>query len=225
MVLAALRRKAQPGTRRREKQTDMKRYIAVLAMLALVLGGTGRALASLATTVIPGGTGTVVTGADPLFSFSYTSNDGTLEAYGTLNGVSNGDGTYTATSDTITVIDPAAGYNTAVGSLIPDPSAPATITSPAGAFNYDDQLLPAQNPLITYSGLLFEVNGQEVNIFSNGPGPGTYQFWDQSGFNDYGNFSLTPAGVPDVPEASTLVLLPGMLAPLAFAVRQRMVKR
>ncbi|HEY1925855.1 MAG TPA: PEPxxWA-CTERM sorting domain-containing protein [Caulobacteraceae bacterium] len=125
------------------------------------------------------------------FLFSYSSNDGTQGAFGQLDATANGDGTWTATSGTIQVF---GNIRTGLGTLVPDPIAPLPIASPSGAFLYDDQLLPGQNPLITVYGLLFDVGSVEANIFSNGPGPGTYEFavWNGSSYGtDLGNFTLT----------------------------------
>ena len=57
-----------------------------------------------------------------------------------------------------------------------------------------------QNPLITNGGLLFTSGGYEVNIFSTGPG--SYTYYDNSGYNTPVSFSLSAA----VPEPSTLIL-------------------
>ena len=117
---------------------------------------------------------------------------------------------------------PSSGVESGSGGLIPNPTPPGEVLSPSGFFLYDDQLLPGQNPLITNGGLLFSINGVEVNIFSNGPGPGTYEFYENNGFNILGNFSLTPASVP---EPSSLILGSfGIMAGLVTAfVRRRKI--
>jgi hypothetical protein len=128
------------------------------------------------------------------FLFSFTGEGGMEGASGTLQATANGDGTFTATSGTITAFGPEAA---GAGTLIADPSAPAGALSPSGFFNYDDQLLAGQNPLVTNDGLLFDVGGAEVNIFSNGPGPGTYQIYNNNGSNVLGDFALSPSGIPE----------------------------
>ncbi len=146
------------------------------------------------------------------FLFRYTSNDGSEAASGTLSATANGDGTYTALSGAINALGPVAG----AGSLMANPAPPAASYSPSGFFTYDDQLLVGQNPLITNAGLLFDIGGAEINIFSNGPGPGTYQFYDNNGFNDFGNFALT-----QVPEPATWGLMLVGCGLAGTAIRRR----
>ncbi len=146
------------------------------------------------------------------FLFTYAGDGGLNGASGTLDATANGDGTYTATSGTITGFGPsyADGVGGAMGMLIANPNAPAQSTSPMGAFYYDDQAMPGQNPSITNGGLLFSVGGYEVNIFSNGPGPDTYTLQSYTSGTGYtaaanGNFALTEVG--SVPEPATWALM------------------
>jgi hypothetical protein len=164
--------------------------------------------------------GTPAFGADPVFEFSFTSNNGTLAATGTLDAYANGDGTYTATTGTLDVLIPdSLGLTASTGTLIANPTPTGEVLSPSGFFIYDDQLLPGQNPLITNGGLLFTIGGQEVNIFSNGVSPGasggTYQFYSNDGNFDFGNFAMSPAPVP---EPFTMGL---GLAGIGIAVKRR----
>lgn len=139
------------------------------------------------------------------FLFSYTGDAGLNGASGKLTATDNGDGTFTVTGGTITGFGPsyADGVAGAMGVVIPNPNAPSSATSPMGAFVYDDQALPGQDPLISNPGLLFSVDGYEVNIFSNGPGPDTYTLQSYSTSTGYtaaanGNFALSEvAGVPE----------------------------
>lgn len=123
------------------------------------------------------------------FFFTYSGDMGLTGASGTLQATANGNGTFTATSGTITGFGPAYADGTAgaMGALIANPNAPGNATSPLGSFFYDNQLAPnPANPTITNAGLLFSVGGYEVNIYSNGPGPGTYSLLS------YGNGAYTP---------------------------------
>lgn len=147
-------------------------------------------------------------GADPEFAFSFTSNDSTVFAGGTLQAYSNGDGTYTATTGSVLVAGAAPVIGP--GPLYPNPSPTGEVYSPSGFFIYDNQLLPGQNPLITNGGLLFYLGTTEVNIYSNGPGPSTYTLYENNGFNINGNFALTQ--VSAVPEPASLIGLSGLVA-------------
>jgi hypothetical protein len=142
------------------------------------------------------------------FLFTYTSNDASQTASGTLSAALVGVGQYQANSGTITASGPIA---TGVGTLTPGAG-----NSPTNYFIYDSQLLPEQNPLITNPGLLFNIGGFEINIFSNGPGPGTYQFFSNSGANNFGNFTLT-----EVPEPATWALMIGGFGLAGAAMRRR----
>jgi PEP-CTERM motif len=150
------------------------------------------------------------------FLFSFTSNDGADSASGTLQASANGDGTYTATSGTITSFGSVTDNGSGV--LVADAAAPAPSLSPSGFFIYDDQLLPGQNPLITNNGLEFAVGGAEINIFSNGAGPGTYQLYNNNGNNVLGDFALTAGAVPE--PANWALMLVGF-GSMGVAMRSR----
>jgi hypothetical protein len=137
------------------------------------------------------------------FDFSFVSNNGADIMSGILSATSNGDGTYTATSSTDTILlfpdDPNLPPGPIALALLANPSPPGEVASPSGFFIYDDQLLPGQNPLITNPGLLFLFSGPpgtEFNIFSNGPGPNTYQLYANDGANVFGNFFLSETPLP-----------------------------
>jgi hypothetical protein len=142
------------------------------------------------------------------FFFSFASNDGAEVATGELSATPNGDGTFTAVSGAITMVGPELISGT--GALTPNAGAPGSIISPSGAFIYDDQLLPGQNPSITNPGLLFNVGGEDVNLYSNGPSSpvpnGTYYLQSFNGgyATAVGQFALT--AVPE-PAAWALMLV------------------
>jgi hypothetical protein len=143
------------------------------------------------------------------FSYGFAGNNGTGLMTGSLTATPAGGGVYDVTAGNIDVVfgDPNLSFNS-TGVLLG--STGSIMTSPSGYFYYDNVLLPGQNPLITNAGLLFGVDGLEVNIFSNGasavyPAAGTYQFYDNMGFNMFGNFVLSPAVA--VPEYGALLML------------------
>lgn len=69
----------------------------------------------------------------------------------------------------------------------------ATVTtSPSGFFIFDNIFYPSVDPGIDNDGLLFLGGGLEINIFSNGAD--SYQFYDNSGYNNVGaSFAMGPA--------------------------------
>jgi hypothetical protein len=144
------------------------------------------------------------------FDFSFTSNDGTLGANGTLVAVQDGSNTlqYDATSGTINNVFGSDLLITS-GLLTPASAPGVNTTSLDGKFFYDDQIFPNQDPLLsTTGGLLFTTaDGAEINIFATGTSQGTYEYYDdQTGqyFDLSGNFALTEVSVP---EYGTLLML------------------
>jgi hypothetical protein len=140
----------------------------VVAVAGLTMAGAAHAgLIGMSSTVLTPLTSQAMTflaGADPVFTF--TDIGVTVTASGTLNATSNGDGTFTAISG-------SGIFNGIAITLIPNPTPPGQVLSPSGAFNFDDQLLPASDPLLLNGGLLFSLASgpaTELNIFSNGPG-------------------------------------------------------
>lgn len=199
--------------------------VASLALrFALVL-----ACVSLAFADIPGGpvlTGlptstTLGSGTDPVYDFTFVSNDLSVTAVGVLDATPCTAG-MCAYSGIITVAASGNSQDVGTSPLFANPSAPSASYSPSGYFIYDDTLQPGANPSITNDGLLFiTAGGLEINIFSNGPSSpvpnGSYQFYDNAGYNILGNFTLT-----EVPEASSAVLLSFLLTGLAgFSWRKK----
>jgi hypothetical protein len=197
----------------------MKQFVMAVAMFGLIAVGTPHVQAGLTSNMpsVGGSTASLPPGADPLFDFSFSG--GGINGSGTLDATANGDGTFTAFSGTATVTGAPNGESTLT--LYANPSSPGEVLSPSGYFIYDSQLLPGQNPLITNGGLLFTSSGYEVNIFSNGPG--SYTYYDNSGYNIPVSFSLSEAiSSQSVPEPSTLILAGiACLMGLGFAWRRR----
>ena len=196
----------------------MRRFVMAMAVLGLIAATpAGPGGADIGHASCRGKSCWLRGGADPLFDFSFSG--GGISGSGTLDATDNGDGTFTAFSGSGTVIGAPNGES--LLTLYPSASPPGEVLSPSGYFIYDSQLLPAQDPRLTNGGLLFFSSGYEVNIFSNGPG--SYTYYDNSGFNTPVSFSVwqavTPAGVPEPP---TLILAGiGSLIGLVFAWYRR----
>ena len=121
---------------------------------------------------------------EPLFDYSFSILPET--GYGSLNTTDAGNGYFLATGGTLTM---NGGYD--LGTYPVDPGGPGILTSPMGAFYYDNLLYPATaNPQIDVDGLLFNAAGMEINIWGNSPG--NYSYYDYSSGN-YG-VQLTEAG-------------------------------
>ena len=133
------------------------------------------------------------------FLYSYTSDGET--ASGSLNATQIAPGEYEAVSGAITA---SGSLMTGAGTLTANPNPGNTSYSASGYFAFDDLVLPTQNPQITNGGLLFDIAGAEVNLFSNGPGPANTQLYVNTGANNYGRLTLSAA--PE-PAAWTLMLL------------------
>jgi PEP-CTERM motif len=157
--------------------------------------------------------------AEQIFDFTFYGTFTDTNGYGTLVADANGDGTYTAIGGTITDNIGDTGYT-----LVANPNAPGISTAPNG-FDFDDQLLPGQDPLLTGGGLLFGPGGSDagafVNIFSNGPG--SYEIAkSDSSLDDNPNiiaFTLTPVSVPE-PSSLALCGIASMIG-VAYARARR----
>ena len=133
------------------------------------------------------------------FSFVFSGDSAVNGASGMLSAIANGDGSFTATSGTINAFGDVANGS---GTLISNPNAPGRATSASGFFNYDNQLFPALDVKLSNDGLLFDIGGAEINIFSD---TGTYTIYNNNGSHVNGNFSLSE--VAAVPEAATWTMM------------------
>jgi hypothetical protein len=140
------------------------------------------------------------------YDWTFVNNNAHLDASGqlTTSDTANPDGGFSVTSASGMVFAASpVGLGADVNLvLLSNPNAPNAIVSPSGFFAFDNNVYPTANPLVSVYGLLFTGGGLEFNIFSNGPGPGTYQFYADNGQNEYGEFTLTA-----VPEPATWAMM------------------
>lgn len=135
-------------------------------------------------------------------TFTFTFAGATASGSGTLTAVANGNGSFTAISGSGTEI---VNGTTDALTLIFNPNGTANATSASGAFYFDNQLFPGDDPLIAYGGLLFQSSTQEMNLYSNSPG--SYLFYQQNQFNESTVFTLAAVGDgAAVPEPTTMLL-------------------
>ena len=127
----------------------------------------------------------LTSGFEPIFDFQFSIGPDT--GFGGLNTTDIGGGQYLATAGRLTV---TAGRD--VGAYPFFPGGPAVTTSPSGFFIFDNVFYPSVDPGIDNDGLLFLGGGLEINIFSNGAD--SYQFYDNSGYNNVGaSFAMEAA--------------------------------
>jgi hypothetical protein len=149
--------------------------------------------------------------ADYSYSFSFISNDKSLLASGTLYTASNGAGPLTVTGG---FIDGSFGYAT----LYYAPVSSGYLTSPGGAFWYDNQLSPGSPQWLTLYGLLFTVGAKddpgykEINLWGNSAAKNDYslvQWTSATGYSDYTSFSSKGTATVPIPGA-ILLFAPGL---------------
>jgi hypothetical protein len=134
-----------------------------------------------------------IAGSPVTFNFTLSDSAGDA-ASGQLVATNNGNNIFTVFSG---FYDGTAGGVLGTYTLYPNPTPPGSTTSPAGAFIYDDQLLPSADPKLNNSGLLFTSGTTEVNLWggdANGnPTPGVYSLYSSGGhtYQFSGNLTLT----------------------------------
>ena len=135
---------------------------------------------------------------EPVVDSTFTFTIGTETGSGSLNLVLQSAGKYLATSGTITITGTQD-----IGTYPLYPGGPATVTSPNGAFNYDNLALTSSNPTLDGEGLLFNNGGGlELNIWGNSAG--NYSFYTGSAAGTYpiqitanGSFTFNVASSSD----------------------------
>ncbi len=141
---------------------------------------------------------------DNVFNFTYS--DPVTLAHGSVVASSNGDGSYTAYSGTLTITGTSFD---GVYSLWQNPVAPSYTTSPSGRFLIDNQVLPSTSSLFTWYGLLFTNGAREVNLWGNGDG-NPLSLWSSPGSSyDHSSDSgvLTDVVVQPVPSVGAPIAL------------------
>lgn len=128
---------------------------------------------------IPLGTSTL-----PIIDFSFAI--GAQTAYGSINVTDRGNGSWLATSGSLTV---TGGSDVGTYTLIP--GGPAITTSPLGSFLYDNLITPSANPALDVDGLLFGASGKELNVWGNSIN--NYSFYNSTAPGVYGT-QLTASG-------------------------------
>jgi hypothetical protein len=217
--------------------SNLSSLFKMLTVSPVVLGLA--AFAGPAMAAPPGSSFNVVQspapGDDPMYSFVYTDLNGD-SAWGRLTVDGNGN----ATGGFIDVTEglAAGNYNLlAATAFVSSPGPTNYVTSPDGAFYYDDVVYATNQipntPSLDMYGLLFVGTGAnnlptEINLWGN-YGANDYSFWAYSPNAGYyvangnpgnGTFALAVA-----PEGSSLMLLlPGLL-PAALVARRRFRKR
>jgi hypothetical protein len=138
--------------------------------------------------------------AGQIFYFSFSG--ATVSGNGTLEANSNGDGSFTAVSGSgIQNVDGTTDTLT----LVFNPNGKFVSDSPGGTLQFDNQLFPQNDPMLSDAGLLFTTSSEEVNVFSNIGGG--YEYVSDNGFGEMVRFVLSDKAFETVPEPTSILLL------------------
>jgi hypothetical protein len=104
---------------------------------------------------------------------------------------------------------------------------PGELTSPAGAFLYDNAVYlasnpqyPTTNPFVDNAGLLFtDGSGNEINLWGNADG--TYTFYGDINNNKYDPQAIGVSTIAPAPEPSNLAIIALMLVPAGAFLRRK----
>ncbi len=115
----------------------------------------------------------------PIFDGSFTFTINAQTGSGNLTAISQGGGSYLATSGTLTV----TGVND-IGTYTLHAGGPGVTLSPGGFFNFDNLFSPAANPAMDTNGLLFtNSSGFEINLWGNSMN--NYEYDDHAATGGY----------------------------------------
>ena len=160
--------------------------------------------------------------ADYSFHFSFTSNNGLVNASGTVFTASNGPGPLTVTGGFITGTWGTA--NLFDGGAVPPGG---YLTSRSGAFWYDNQLyLGSSQPSFTLYGLLFTAGTygnsdyKEINLWSNSAEKNDYSLVQWTPDKGYSDLSSDSRGTATVPIPGAILLFAPGLAGIALLRRR-----
>ena len=203
-------------------------------LVLLTLASAGSAVADIAGS--PTGPSTPLAlapdGTDPVFSFSF--HLGSDIASGTITANAEGNGTFLATSGSLTVSSSShGGIDIGTYSLLPTtapgvtPGPPGAYTSPSGAFWFDDLIFPGNTPSVDLYGLVFVNGNTQINIYDNCSttptkpcGGSNYNFDSFVSGTGYTVLDEGPGTLSFTPEPSAIVLFTTVLLGIGMIYRR-----
>jgi len=148
-----------------------------------------------------------------LYSFTYDSFDGSLEASGEFDVDSSGE--VTQISGAVTGL-----VNDAIAGIVPNPNFSSAAYSPDGSFIYDNLYSGGPQPL-NINGLLFmtAAGGGYWNLWGNSPTD--YSLWQSAGSYNWPIQTSGTLSVAAAPEASTWFMMALGFAALVAVAKPR----